>query len=269
MKHLRQLLRVSPSIAGDILLAELRERSLIDLWVLAALQFWNRVRALPVDDMCHLILHDSLREATATTGPSSTGFAAGICAICRAAGYTLAPGLPDTLPHLDSAYIMEQRRVLRERQLLLHMHSDPRTCPSTGAAWCKYWRWFHRSSHDDAAVAGKGVYSLSVSPRKLTLLLRFRVGCCTLLPSVAGRHRTPPTPRAARYCTRCGIPGALGDERHLVFECTALHAVRTQFSDLFAGVTTMRHFMNQAHQKRVLDFITACLDYDRHIANGA
>ena len=38
--------------------------------------------------------------------------------------------------------------------------------------------------------------------------------------------------RACRLCTLCGS-GALGDERHLVFECGALAGLRAKYAQLF------------------------------------
>ena len=53
---------------------------------------------------------------------------------------------------------------------------------------------------------------------------------------------------------------ALGDERHMVFECSALRHIRARHSDLFWHGQTMQDFMNQPDQIAVVDFIVSCFD---------
>ena len=53
---------------------------------------------------------------------------------------------------------------------------------------------------------------------KLHRILRFRMGSHHL-PVEEGRHFN--LPRASRVCNLCNT-GALGDERHMLLECTAL-----------------------------------------------
>ena len=56
----------------------------------------------------------------------------------------------------------------------------------------------------------------------------------------------------------------MGDEKHLVFECTALNGIRLRFPHLFRGFHTMSSFMNQAAQRDVMHFITDCLRTHSH-----
>ena len=51
----------------------------------------------------------------------------------------------------------------------------------------------------------------------------------------------------------------VGDEKHLVFECSALNGICLRFPNLFTGFHTMSSFMNQAAQRDVMHFITDCL----------
>ena len=46
----------------------------------------------------------------------------------------------------------------------------------------------------------------------------------------------------------------------MVFECSALQHIRDEYPALFAGHHTMRSFMNQADQRSIIHFISACLD---------
>ena len=51
----------------------------------------------------------------------------------------------------------------------------------------------------------------------------------------------------------------VGDEKHLVFECSALNGIRLGFSRLFTDLHMMSSFMNQTAQRDVMQFITDCL----------
>ena len=89
--------------------------------------------------------------------------------------------------------------------------------------------------------------------------LQFRLGCHGL-PIATGRfvgaghvllHRLYLgflLDRADRVCLACSS-GAIGDEKHMIFECTALAPLRQQHADLFTPRTdTMRScFAQQDH----------------------
>ena len=60
-----------------------------------------------------------------------------------------------------------------------------------------------------------------LSARCMRTLLRLRMGSHSL-PIVLGRRTG--VPRAQRLCQRCKLH-AVHDERHLVFECRAMHSV--------------------------------------------
>ncbi len=61
-----------------------------------------------------------------------------------------------------------------------------------------------------------------------------------------------------------------GDEKQMVSECSALQHVLDKYSALFAGHNTMRSFMNQTNQRRIIHFISECsaLDCSTHTASG-
>ena len=101
---------------------------------------------------------------------------------------------------------------------------------------------------------------LPVSGKRMQRFLHFRLGCHGL-PIAAGRWAAAHVVRADRLCTCCD-DGALGDERHLVFECTALAPLRQTYADLFTGDTgSMRAFFAQQDHMRVFHFIVDCLDF--------
>ena len=67
--------------------------------------------------------------------------------------------------------------------------------------------------------------------------------------------------RACRLCTLCGS-GALGDERHLVFECGALAGLRAKCAHLFEGCgRNMRAFFAQRDYLGVFHYVIDCLNF--------
>ena len=77
---------------------------------------------------------------------------------------------------------------------------------------------------------------------------RFLHGCHSLpVAAAAGRlagqhHGAPHVAGAHRVCLACG---AVGDEMHLIFECTALASLRSRYASLCTGSTdTIRYKIN-------------------------
>ena len=67
--------------------------------------------------------------------------------------------------------------------------------------------------------------------------------------------------RANRVCLACNS-GGVGDERHRIFECTALAPLRQQHADLFTPRTvTMRSFFAQQNHLGVLNYVVDCLNF--------
>ena len=122
---------------------------------------------------------------------------------------------------------------LQQRAGMDDVDTCPRTCPSAGAMVCTYRRWFLR----EPGQGGRPFFQLPANARKITQLMRFRLGCHGL-PSDVGRHRADSLPRHERLCTRC--QDGRGDEKHMVFECSALQHIRDEYPALFAGHHTMR-----------------------------
>ena len=130
---------------------------------------------------------------------------------------------------------------------------DPRSCPGPGVKLCTYRRWFSRPSDHICPV-----YPMSIA--KLQRILRFRMGS-HLLPIEQGRHlRLPRHRRVCRLCRLCHS-GALGDERHMLLECTALADLRDHFSPLIAECLGVMAWLAWArNQSMVSRYIIACLD---------
>ena len=87
--------------------------------------------------------------------------------------------------------------------------------------------------------------------------LRFRTGCHNL--AIDQGRRGNQVPRLDRFCQMCNTR-AIGDERHIDFECPALHDLRARYDSLFRpSITTMRQFMWQDDLVQVAQFIRLSL----------
>ena len=65
-----------------------------------------------------------------------------------------------------------------------------------------------------------------------------------------------------QVCLACNS-GAVGDEMHMLFECTALAPLRQQHADLFTPRTdSVRSFFAQQDHLAVLNYIMDCKLYE-------
>ena len=87
-------------------------------------------------------------------------------------------------------------------------------------------------------------------------LFRFRMGVHRLPKDEGSWSRVP---RHERLCLLCNL-GSLCDEKHVVFECSALQGLRDEYASLFSDVCTMKQFLWQDDLVSVAKFIHACLD---------
>ena len=131
----------------------------------------------------------------------------------------------------------------------------PRVAPTRGVVSCTYEQWFRPYS------LRRRYCHLPVSGRRLQRFLQFRLGC-HCLPIATGRFAgAAHVDRAQRVCLSCNA-GALGDERHLIFECTALASLRSRYAGLFTSSTdTMRSFFAQPDRMGVFHYVIDCLDF--------
>ena len=120
-------------------------------------------------------------------------------------------------------------------------HISPRSYPSAGAKLCTYHRWFSRPS-----PLAEPYFELPLSRRSLGQLFSLRLSCHSL-PIEQGKRAKLLC--AMRFCPLC--PGHhVRDERHLVFECSALQHIWQNYANLFPDARyTMRIFMWRKDQK--------------------
>ena len=109
-----------------------------------------------------------------------------------------------------------------------------------------------------------GIVSLG-SRRRMQRFLQFWLGCHGL-PIAAGRLAGAGlVDRANRVCLTCNS-GAIGDEKHMIFECTALSLLRQQHACLFTpALAPCAPFSlsspSFAHNLGVLNCVIDCLNY--------
>ena len=115
----------------------------------------------------------------------------------------------------------------------------PRAAPTQGVVSCTYGQWFKPYS------PRRRYCQLLISGRRMQQLLQFRLGCHGLPIAncrLAGADHVDSANRVYLACNS----GAVGDEVHMVFECTALAPLRQQHADLFTPHTdTMCSFSAQ------------------------
>ena len=86
---------------------------------------------------------------------------------------------------------------------------------------------------------------LPVSGRRMQRFLQFRLDCHGLAIATGRLAGAGHLDRANRACLACNS-GAIGNERHMIFECTSLAPVRQQHADLFTPHTdTMRSLLSR------------------------
>ena len=241
---LRALATVPTSVSVVLLLRELGQRPLTELWWQRVVSFWNSLCDLPGDSLYRQVALDDISDANTR---QVRNWAGSFHQHLRDVGYatestTLLPVCFDTVLQLLSA-----------SNALLWNNLDfcPRTCPSQNATLCTYSRWFSRP----LGLRHPSLLQLPISACCMRVLLRFRLGCHSL-PIVSGRRSG--VPRHQRLCLHCAS-NVVGDERHMVFDCTALHPVRELYPGLFGPtIVTMQQIMWQRDLVGVAHFVLDC-----------
>ena len=219
-----------------------------DFWWRRVLSFWNGLVQADAASICSHVLHDSV--ALASSG-CRFGWAALVlkCFSDHAKSPPLTGGLPAEVASHELAQAFRHGRHLAAESVPL----DPRLCPHHGVKSCTYRRWFSRPT----GQACPTYWDVPIGIAKLHRIFRFRMGY-HLLPIEQGRHIN--LPRNRRVCRLCRT-GALGDERHMLLECSALADLRQQYSTLISGCSgVMAKLVWARDQPLVSKYIIACLD---------
>ena len=114
----------------QILLSELRQPQLSDVWLRAA-GFWNSIVASP--GMHQQIALDVVQLAVSGV---RSGFVAGLVAPLRIVGYDMSL-VAGSLPDIDVAQLRHRPRARRD-EVWQELHVSPRLAPSANACLCTY-----------------------------------------------------------------------------------------------------------------------------------
>jgi hypothetical protein len=254
---LKDIAGVPTSVHSAILLKELGQQPLDFLWWRRTVKFWNNLVALPANSLHRQVALDDCWDAiTRNVKNWAWSFMRGL----KMLGYNFTIRC-DTLEPVPIAVVLH---LLHAQSVCVWDGLDvcPRTCPSAAATLCTYTRWFARPQ--SLSQPGQ-LLQQPLSARCLRTLLRFRMGCHDL-PNVLGRRTR--VPRAQRLCLHCD-QHVLGDERHLIFECSAVQFLRTKYQALFGvDIQTMLQFMWQLDIVGVAHFVMDCLDYMHGTVDG-
>ena len=212
-------------------------------WWRQSLRFWNELARAPHGSFHKTVLLDNLQDSVRFR---VRNFSRSVSICLGSVGCEL-PTRWDVLPVIDVGKVISNL----QSSLCLHAPgvSNPRTAPSSGALTCTYLNWF-------LPTDGKSRYCfMPVAGGRMKQFLRFRLGCHNL-PVAVGRRTN--IDRADRVCPHCA--GCVGDELHMVYECSYLQPLRLQYAHLFTSDTsTMRLFFGQRDSVGCFNFVLDCL----------
>ena len=248
--YLRTISRLAPSTPRKLVLTELGLLPLQVFWWRQTLHFWNSLAALPAGSLYHTVSLDNLTDAFQG---GACNMASSLAACLHKVGFEM-PRVTDVVPMLDVDGVVD---ALTERLTCIGPGSVycPRVASSRGVVSCTYEQWFKRFS------TRRRYCVLPVSGRRMQRFLQFRLGChalpiATSLLASAGHVNRPHRVCLARNS------GAVGDEKHMTFECAALSFLRQRHAGLFTPRTdTMHSFFAQQDHLGVLNYVIDCLDF--------
>ncbi len=204
------------------------------------LRFWNSLAQLPEDNLYKTIAKDDLTAANQQCGMRN--WAAGLLVIVRRCDLRLTDAVGN-LQAVDQQKVLESyaAEAFKVRENLAKQ--NPRSFPSDGVKECTYQAWFGRP----AWAKGPHFWQLSLSAPQRRAILRLRLGSHELAVET-GRQKMPPLPRHQRLCVACSA-NVVGDEQHLLMECSATADVRSQFADLFVQPHLAMHQLMWHHDR--------------------
>ncbi len=248
--YLRTICGLLPSTPRRMLLVELGLLPLQVLWWRQTLRFWNGLAALPVGSFYHTVCLDNLTDAFQG---GACNMASSVASCLGSVGYDM-PRVFDVIPLLEIDSIVEALTVQLQDMGSAALYC-PREAPTRGVVSCTYEQWFRPYS------LRRRYCHLPVSGRGMQRFLQFRLGCHGL-PVAGGRLAgAAHVGRAHRVCLACN-GGAVGDEMHLIFECTALASLRSRYASLFTDTAgTMRSFFAQPDHIGVFHYVVDCLNF--------
>ncbi len=255
-KQLRAICGVRNNTDSSALLWELGLQPLKALWWRQTLRFWNSIAEGDPDSFHYHILLDNLRDAMRH---KVHNFTWSLYRAIEAIGMVV-PTACESIPVLDGDAIMETLLNHKCAQPPAWMVADnPRTCAPQGVKRCVYYNWFMRPPH---VQFNKSYVALPFCGNSMRRILRFRLGSHNL-PVEKGRMATNANrlDRGLRVCHKCTC-ATVCDERHVLFECTAVQGLRIKYAHLFTQHTLSVHaFVWQPDQWAVTKCLLELIHY--------
>jgi exonuclease III len=276
MQHLACICGTTPKAPHPAILAELRMPSFDELIVIKAAKFWNSLWELPRTSLHRAIAEDNVLDAYSSYhtpnafkhicawyanhavplafSPAATRNAIFHDIFTHRTTLRSPPAYPESLSPLLSVSDIERYFQLKSASCWQN-RPTPRLSPSEGAMFSTYAHYMLLAETTPA------YYTLHLPPHMIHSVLRFRLGTHQL-PIRTGRMRKvdtngtrlAPVPRMQRICPKC-TSGIVGDEWHMIFECSHLHDLRAQYSKLFTPHMTMKEFFSQSDQHAIVRFV--------------
>ena len=213
-QRVRTICRLLLSTPRRLLLTELGLLPLQVFWWRQTLQFWNSLAVLPVGSLYHTVCLDSLTDAFQG---GACNMASSLAACLRSMGFEM-PRVHDGLPLLDVDGVVKALTGRLQGTGSGSLYC-PHAAPTQGVVSCTYEQWF--KPHGPR----RRYCQLPISGRRMQ---RFWQLGCHGLPIATGRLAgAGHVDRANRICLACNS-GVIGDEMHMIFECTALAPLRQQ-----------------------------------------
>lgn len=252
---LRAISGLRHSTPHPIVFSETQTHPSRQQWLSRSVRFWNNLIALSSASMFHQIWCASVSMANL----HARGWAQDLLSELRDLNFCHAPALNFTVPvRMDISQIPCLFSAQIERAFLPSMVAceNPRNFPSDGIILCTYLQWFRRPRPPTVVLSACDPIHLRLPAKLVRLFLRFRSGCSGLPVDVGRAARIP---RNQRHCLLC-TSESLCDERHLIFECSALSDLRVKYRQLFTLATaTMSDFMWQKDTLLVAKFVSDAL----------
>jgi hypothetical protein len=240
LKQVKHVLGISPKTHTAIIWREIPLKPLEHVWLLRSVQFYNSLCDLPVDNLYRQI------AATSCVLKHKFSWATGLATHLLSIGVPL-PGGGVTL-NMEPVAIKSVQESLAAQLTARHQFRSGR-----GLTYALH---FART----LASQKRSILRLRLPAKHVRRFLNFRIGHHQLAvdrlcyyQGVDGTRQK--IPRSQRLCTDCDL-GVVGDERHFLFVCPALTALRLRFPTLFVRPLTLHAFVWHPDLRSVVLFVS-------------
>ena len=169
LQPLKKLVGLRQSVPTPVLLAELQQPSMPDIWLLRAARFWNNPATS--SGLHYRVILDAvlLTVSSLPVGGLRSGYVAGFMAALRDVGYEMVL-TAGSLPVFDITQLRHHLQTHRNA-VWQQLHVSPRLAPSANARLCTYDRWFR------PFMMQSSILRLPISHTAMLQLFLLRTSC--------------------------------------------------------------------------------------------